>query len=223
VHFGKVGSVQRANLVAVLTFGRDKKPLRDRAANKIGSVSRQNAGAMGTCVSRLKPYCSQVSAPILTILAPSLHVLPFDFRLVVILNPDDQSKSILTTIILITIRDEPMVRIESFGYGFTGSIAMQELFPFVTTNARRKAIGFLRDYIASEHSDLAANFALMEFCDGITDFSDWLTSALLGCSRECRQLFTDLKDKTQSQGLADFIQFALRASRESTIFKWTPS
>ena len=100
---------------------------------------------------------------------------------------------------------------------------MQELFPFVTANARRKAIGYLRDYIASAHSDLTANFALMEFCDGLTDFSDWLTSALLGCSRECWQSFADLKDKTQSQGLADFIQSALQASRESTIFKWTPS
>ena len=197
--------------------------MRGRVANKIGSVWQQNAGGMGSCVSRLKPYCSQVSTPLLTILAPSLDVLPFDFRLVVILNPDDQSKSILATIILITIRDEPVVRIESFGYGFTGSIAMQELFPFVTTNARRKAIGYLRDYIASTHSDLAANFGLMEFCDGLTDFSDWLTSALLGCSLESWQLFADLKAKTQSQGLADYIQSALQASRGSTIFKWTPS
>jgi hypothetical protein len=164
-----------------------------------------------------------VSNPLLTILAPSLHVLPFDFRLVVILSPDDQSKSVLTTIILITIRDEPTVRIESFGYGFTGPIAIRELLPFVTTNARRKAIGYLHDYIASAHSDLAANFALMEFRDGLSDFSDWLTSALLGCSRECWQLFADLKDKTPSQGLADFIQSALQAARESTIFKWTPS
>ena len=169
---------------------------------------------------RLKPYYSQVSAPFLTILAPSLDILPFDFRLVVNLSPDDQSKSILTTIILITIRDEPAVRIESFGYGFLGPVAIRELLPFVTRNARRKAIGYLRDYIASTHPDLAANFALMEFCDGLSDFSDWLTSALIGCSRECWQVFADLKDKTQSQGLSDFIQFALQASRESTIFKW---
>ena len=175
---------------------------------------------MDTCVSRLKPYYSQVSAPFLTILAPSLDILPFDFRLVVTLSPDDQSKSILTTIILITIRDEPAVRIESFGYGFVGPVAIRELLPFVTTNARRKAIGYLRDYIASSHPDLAANFALMEFCDGLSDFSDWLTSALIGCSRECWQVFADLKDKTQSQGLADFLQSALQASRESTIFKW---
>ena len=136
------------------------------------------------------------------------------------MSPDDQSKSILTTIILITIRDEPAVRIESFGYGFVGPVAIRELLPFVTRNARRKAIGYLRDYIASAHPDLAANFALMEFCDGLSDFSDWLTSALIGCSRECWQVFADLKDKTQSQGLCDFIQFALQASRESTIFKW---
>jgi hypothetical protein len=177
-------------------------------------------GGMDTCVSRLKPYYSRVSAPFLTILAPSLDVLPFDFRLVVTLSPDDQSKSILTTIILITIRDEPAVRTESFGYGFVGPVEIRELLPFVTTNARRKAIGYLRDYIASSHPDLAANFALMEFCDGLSDFSDWLTSALIGCSPECWQLFADLKDKTESQGLADFIRSALQASRGSTIFKW---
>ena len=39
--------------------------------NKIGSVWQQNAAESGTCVSRLKPYCSQVSTPLLTILAPS--------------------------------------------------------------------------------------------------------------------------------------------------------
>ena len=88
---------------------------------------------MDTCVSRLKPYYSQVSTPFLTILAPSLDILPFDFRLVVTLSPDDQSKSILTTIILITIRDEPAVRIESFGYGFVGPVAIRELLPFVTS------------------------------------------------------------------------------------------
>ena len=161
-----------------------------------------------------------MSTPFLTILAPSLHILPFDFRLVVTLSPDDQSKSILTTIILIAVRDEPTVRIESFGYGFVGPVAIRELLPFVTTNARRRAIGYLRDYIASSHSDLAANFTLMEFCDGLSDFADWLTSSLIGSSRECWQLFADLKERTESQGLADFIQSALQASRESTIFKW---
>ena len=90
----------------------------------------------------------------------------------------------------------------------------------VTANARRKAIAYLHEYIASSHSDLAANFALMEFSDGLPDFSDWLTSALLGCSRECWKLFSDLKGKTQSQGLADFMQSALQASRESTVFEW---
>jgi hypothetical protein len=175
---------------------------------------------MGTCVSRLRPYCAQVSAPFLTILAPSLNILPFDFRVVVALSPDEQSKSILATIVLITIRDEPEVRIESFGYGFTGPVAIRELLPLVITNAKRKAICYLRDYIASSHSDLAGDLAFLEFRDGHSDFSNWLASSLIGCSRERWQLFADLKDKTQSQGLADFIQSALAASRGSTIFKW---
>jgi hypothetical protein len=175
---------------------------------------------MGTCASRLRPYCAQVSAPFLTILAPSLNILPFDFRLVVALSPDEQSKSILATIVLITIHDEPEIRIESFGYGFTGPVAIRDLLPLVTTNANRKAIGYLRDYIASSHSDLAGDLAFLEFRDGHSDFSNWLASSLIGCSPERWQLFADLKDKTQSQGLADFIQFALTASRGSTIFKW---
>ncbi len=162
----------------------------------------------------------QVSAPFLTILAPSLNIVPFDFRLVVALSPDEQSKSILATIVLITIHDEPAVRIESFGYGFIGSVVMRDLLPFVTTNATRKAIGYLRDYITSSHSDLAGDLAFLEFRDGHSDFSDWLASSLMGCSQERWQLFADLKDKTQSQGLADFIQSALIASRGSTIFKW---
>jgi hypothetical protein len=40
----------------------------------------------------------------------------------------------------------------------------------VTRNARRKAIGYLRDYIASTHPDLAANFALTEFVMAIRFF-----------------------------------------------------
>ncbi len=175
---------------------------------------------MVTCVSRVTPYSSHVSAPFLTILGPSLNILPFDFRLVVALSPDDQSKSILATVILITIHDEPAVRIESFGYGFVGSAVMEDLLPFVTANATRKAIGYLHDYIAGSHSNVAGDLAFLEFRDGHSDFSEWLTSSLIGCSQERWQLFADLKGKTQSQGLADFIQSALIASRGSTIFKW---
>lgn len=192
-----------------------------REANGTWTFRQPNGFGTGSCASLFEPYCSQVSSPLLTILAPSLQILPFDFRLVITLGPDKQSKSVLTTIVLITVRDEPEVRIRSFGYGFIGSIEIQELLPFVTTNARRKAIAYLNDYIASSHPDLTANFALMEFSDGLGDFSDWLTSALIGCSRERWQSFSDLKDKTQSQGLADFMQSALQASRESTIFDWS--
>ena len=197
------------------------RPDLPRMANGTRSFWQSNGCVTGPCVSLFQPYCSQVSSPLLTILAPSLQILPFDFRLVITLGPDTQSKSVLTNIILITIRDEPTVRIQSFGYGFIGPIEIRELLRFVTANARRKAIAYLNDYIASSHPDLAANLALMEFSDGLADFSDWLTSALIGCSRECWQLFSDLKDKTQSQGLADFMESALQASRESTIFDWS--
>lgn len=50
-----------------------------RAARRIKLAAL--GGGMDTCVSRLKPYYSRVSAPFLTILAPSLDVLPFDLGL----------------------------------------------------------------------------------------------------------------------------------------------
>jgi len=91
------------------------------------------------------------------------------FGLLVALSPDEQIKSILATIVLVTIHDEP-VRIESLGYGFTGPVAIRDLLPLVTTNARRKAIGYLGDYIASSHSDLAGDLAFLEIRDGYSDF-----------------------------------------------------
>jgi len=90
--------------------------------------------------------------------------------LLVALSPDEQIKSILATIVLFTIHDEPAVRIESLGYGFTGPVAIRDLLPLVTTNARRKAIGYLGDYIASSHSDLAGDLAFLEIRDGYSDF-----------------------------------------------------
>jgi hypothetical protein len=204
------------------TVAQSDSSLLARAANGTWSFWRSNGRSTGHCVSMPTPRCSQASSPLLTILAPALQVLPFDFRLVITLAPNNQSRSVLTKITLITVRDEPAVRIQTFRYGFVGPIEMRELLPSVMINARRKAVGYLNEYIASSHPELAANFSLMAFSDGLADFSDWLTSALIGCSPECWQLFSDLKDKTQSQGLADFMQSALRASRESTIFEWNP-
>ena len=64
-----------------------------------------------------------------------------------------------------------------------------------------RAVELLQDYIKKEHSNLFAPLASIRLVDGLPDFVNWYSSALLGCPWNLRESLYDLKERLRSQDL----------------------
>ena len=132
----------------------------------------------------------------IAVLAPDRDILHFEPRLVVALNPIEEEKSVQTDVVLFTVcKDQPDFEARSYVYFFASAYELKEILPLVARNARRKAVEMLHEYIERKHSDLAVPLAQMRLVDGLPEFANWYSAALLACPWNLRESFYDLREE----------------------------
>ena len=81
---------------------------------------------------------------LISVLAPARDILPFEPRLVVALNPQEEEKRVQTDVLLFTVcKGQPAYEARSYVYFFVGAYELKGVLPLVERNARRKAVELL--------------------------------------------------------------------------------
>ncbi len=138
----------------------------------------------------------------LSVLAPDRQILRFDARLVVALTPLEQERKVEADLVLFTVcKGRPDFELSSLTYLFSDAYEPASVLPLVRRNAEWRAVELLQDYIKKEHSNLFAPLASIRLVDGLPDFVNWYSSALLGCPWNLRESLYDLKERLRSQDL----------------------
>jgi len=147
----------------------------------------------------------------ISVLAPGREILRFDARLVVALTPLEQEKKIRTDIVLFRIyKGRPEFDARSLTYLFAEAYEQEIVLPLVRKNAEWRVVELLHTYIKKNHPDLLAPLACIRFVDGLPQFSDWYSAALLGCPWNLRESLYELRDRLHSQHLIQLLDQAFR-------------
>ena len=145
----------------------------------------------------------------ISVLAPDQQILRFDARLVVALTPLEQERKVEADLVLFTIcKGRPEFETRSLTYLFSDAYEPASVLPLVKKNAEWRAIELLHDYIKKEHSNLTVPLASIRLVDGLPDFANWYSSALLGCPWNLRESLYELKDRLHSQDLVLLLEKA---------------
>jgi hypothetical protein len=152
-----------------------------------------------------------MSDPNITVLAPDREILRFDARLVVALTPLEQERQVKTDIVLFRIyKGKPEFEVRSLTYLFSEAYEQENVLPLVRKNAEWRVVELLHTYIKKNHPDLLGPLAAIRFVDGLPEFSDWYSSALLGCPWNLRESLYELRDHLHSQQLIQLLDTAFR-------------
>jgi hypothetical protein len=146
---------------------------------------------------------------LISVLAPDRDILPFEPRLVVALNPQEEEKRVQTDVLLFTVcKDQPAYEARSYVYFFAGAYELKGILPLVERNARRKAVELLHYYVEKRHSQSAPPLTRLRLTEAFEDFQSWYSAALLGCPWNLRESFYDLRERIHSKNLIELLDQA---------------